>query len=357
MATTQDGCQRSYWLAGIFIILLLYTFYFARTLLLPILLALLLSLVLSPLVRLLGMLRIPAALGAAMVLLGLLGVVGQGLYLLLDPATEWLEKAPSSFEEVEWRLRRLQNDGGVLEEVHEATQQVEELAELGTERPVQEPVQVEVTAPSFTETLLSSTPKVLGGIGVGIILLYFLLASGDTFLRKLVRVVPTMEDKRRAVEIARRIQHDISLYLLTIAVINTALGVAVGTAMYFLKMPNPLLWGVIVAALNFAPYLGAMISFSILSVVSLLTFQDLSQAALPPAVFLALTSLEGQILTPWVLGRRLSLNPLVVFINITIWGWLWGIPGLLIAVPMLAVVKIVCDEVDYLKYISEFLGD
>lgn len=340
------------WLvAGILVLMVLYTLYFAATLLLPITLALLFSLLLSPPVRWLTVLRIPPPVGAAVVMLVLLGGVGQGIYLLSGPAGEWLDKAPHSFREVEWKLRALKKP---IEEVQKATQQVEKLTVL---EDGDKTVEVEVKEPSLTRTLISSTPIVLAELGVCVVLLYFLLASGDNFLRKLVRVIPRLQDKRRAVEIARRIQHDISSYLFTIALINAGLGVAVGTALYFLDMPNPALWGAMAAALNFAPYLGAIVGVVVVGMAAMLSFNDLSQAALVPAVYLGLTTLEGQVVTPLIVGRRLAISPVVVFLGITVWGWLWGIPGVLLAVPLLAIFKIICEQLEPLQGIAEFLGN
>ncbi|MDQ2693827.1 MAG: AI-2E family transporter [Pseudomonadota bacterium] len=340
---------RTYLLGGIFTMLLLYTLYFARSVVLPILLALLLSLLLTPLVRALAALWIPRPLGAAVVLLTLMGFIGGGFYLLADPAREWLSKAPRDLREVEIKLRALKTP---IAEVQKATEQVEKITALG-DQPAK--VVVAVEQPTLAEAVLSWTPAVLAQIGVTVILLYFLLATGDSQLRKIVRLMPDFHEKRRTVELATRVQHDIASYLFTITVINAGLGAAVAGALYLLAMPNPLLWGAMAALLNFAPYLGAAIGFVVLSFAALLTFDDLSHAALVPAVYLGLTSLEGQLITPAILGRRLSLNPVVIFLFITVWGWLWGIVGVLIAVPLLASIKILCEQVESLHPLADFL--
>jgi predicted PurR-regulated permease PerM len=194
-------------------------------------------------------------------------------------------------------------------------------------------------------------------IVVTIILLYFLLASGNLFLQKLVRVLPRFQDKRTAVTIVHQVEKDISLYLLTVTMINAGLGVAVGTAMYGLGMPNPVLWGVMAGCFNFIPYLGAITSAVVLTLVASVTFDQLAHIIVVPVVFAALTSLEGMIITPTVLGKRLSLNPVAIFIWLLLWGWLWGIPGTLLAVPLLAVIKIMCDNIAPLAPVGEFLGD
>ncbi len=155
----------------------------------------------------------------------------------------------------------------------------------------------------------------------------------------------------------RQIQKDISLYLLTVTMINAGLGVAVGTAMYGLGMPNPILWGVMAGCFNFIPYLGAIASAIVLTLVASVTFDQLGHILLVPVVFIVLNELEGMIVTPAVVGKRLSLNPVAIFIWLLLWGWLWGIPGTLLAVPLLAVIKIICDNITALAPIGEFLGD
>jgi len=344
---------RSHLLSGTFILILLYTLYFTASLILPIILAILLSLVLSPLVRGLAAVFIPPPLGAAIVLLGLIGFVGTGAYLLSGPASEWLQRAPQSFHEVEWKLRTLAEP---IFHIQKATKGVEELTDIAEGPPERRQAVVEVRQPSLTNMVLTGTPKALAAIGLVLFLLYFLLASGDTFLRKLVKVIPRMSDKRMAVEIFRHIQQDVSYYLFTITLINICLGIAIAIAMYFLQMPNPMLWGAMTALLNFVPYLGAVISLITVTAVAILTFDNMSHALLVPAVFFGLTSLEGQIITPFIIGRRLSLNPVVVFLFIIIWGWIWGIIGILIAVPLLASIKICCEHIESLNPIAEFLS-
>ena len=189
-----------------------------------------------------------------------------------------------------------------------------------------------------------------------IVLLYFLLASGDLFLRKLVRVLPRLSDKKRAIEIARQTEGHISTYLSTVTLINIALGLIVGVAMHLVGMPNAILWGVMAGLLNFIPYLGALATAGILAIVSVLTFDSLGRALVAPLLYLAINTVEGYLVTPMLLGRRLTLNPVVIFLGIILWGWLWGIPGALLAVPILATFKIFCDQIEPLAPIGEFLG-
>jgi predicted PurR-regulated permease PerM len=187
-------------------------------------------------------------------------------------------------------------------------------------------------------------------------LLFFLLASDDNLLRQAVTILPQLRDKKRLVEIVRDVEDDVSYYLLTITVINIGLGVAIGAAMWLLGMPNPYLWGAMAAVLNFIPLIGALLGVGIVGLVALLTFSTTAAMLLPPIIYLLLTSLEGQLVTPAVVARRLSLNPVVVFLALISWTWLWGIAGALLAVPLLATFKICCDHIEALKPVGVLLA-
>jgi len=339
-------------LSGLFILAGFYTLYFARSFLLPIVLAILFSLVLSPVVRGLKRLHIPEPLGAGLVLAILLGALVGGVYQLAGPAYDWMAKAPQSLRKVEARLREFKRP---VQTLGRATEQVEKIAQVGSNpAPGQA---VAVNAPSLGARIFSQTTELLADAAMMFILLFFLLASGDLFLRKLIKVLPSLEDKRRAVDIARQIESEISTYLSTIAMINVGLGLAAAAAMYFIGLPNPLLWGALVTLVNFVPYLGPLTCYGVFAIVGFLTFPDLLHALLPVGAFLVLNVLEAYIVSPLVLGRRLTLNPVVLFLGLTFWGWLWGIVGAILAVPIMVVFKIFCDHIEPLAPVGEFLGD
>ena len=340
-------------LAGLFVLSVIYTLYFARAILLPIALAVLLAIVLSPLVKALARLRIPEPAGAAVVLTALLCTMGYGVSKLAEPAAQWIERAPATLGELEHKLRALKKS---FEGVSKAAQKVEEIAAVGDQAKQKQKVAVAVAPPSLAAKLLAGTQTFLVAAAATIVLLYFLLATGDTFLRKLVQVVPGHPDKNRAVAMIRTIEGDIAHYLSTVTFINAGLGVATAIAMYFLGMPNPVLWGVMVALLNYVPFLGPFVSLVVLTAVAILTFDQIGDALLVPGVFSALVILEGQILTPIIVGRNLTLNPVMIFIGMLFWSWLWGIVGALIAVPMLMALKIVCDHVASLTPVGELLS-
>lgn len=335
---------------GLFVLAIFYTLYFARDVLLPLVLAALLTLVLTPVMRLLVKARIPEPLGAAIVVLGLLAGLGVGFALLLGPAAEWMAKAPETLTQVERKLRTLKRS---VEEVSKAAEKVEKMAAVDDASKKQPP---RAAQRPLLNRLLAGTQKVLVIAAPTVVLLYFLLAAGDLFLRKLVKVMPTLADKRRAVAAAHAIQDDMAAYLFTITCINAGLGVATGVAMYLLGMPSPALWGAMVAILNYVPYLGPLVSLIILTIVAAITFESTAQMIAAPAVFFALTLIEGQVLMPIMTGRRLLLNPVVIFLSMLFWGWLWGIVGTLMAVPIAMIFKIVCDHVETLKPIGEFLS-
>ena len=344
---------RSLSLSVLTIIALGATLYVARAILMPIVLALLLSFLLAPAVQGLTHLRLPEPLGAAVVLLAILGVAGLGTYGLWEPATEWIQQLPQSVRQIEARMRPVKQS---VEELSETTKKVEEMTQAGSGT-APTPVEINVQRPGLTGTVINQTLSLLATVGAVTILLYFLLASGDLFLLKLVRVLPRLEDKKIAVAIVREVRHDISHYLLTITLINAGLGLTVGIAMWWLGMPNPVLWGVMAASFNFIPYLGAISGAVILTLVALLTFDDFGRALWVPGVFLSLTTLEGFLITPTIVGQRLTLNPVAIFIWLTFWGWLWGVPGMLLAVPLLATLKIVCDHIQPFNPVGEFLAD
>ena len=344
---------RSITLTGIFVLLVFYTLYFTRDFILPVVLAFLLTFLLAPVVRGLHRIRVPETIGAALVILAVLSGVVYGVYSLSGPAGDWIERAPEGLRRVERRVRDLQRPVSEVREAAEQVQeQVEEMAGQGRRRSTE----VQVEGRTLTGVVFTQTQAFLAGAVVTIILLYFLLASGDLFLRKLVRVLPRLSDKKAAIEIARDMEDHVSKYLVTMTLINAALGIAVGAAMRLAGMPNPVLWGVTAAVLNFVPYLGPVVTLGMIALVSLLTFEDLGRALVAPALYLGLNAVEGYLVTPMLLGRRLLLNPVVIFMGIIFWGWLWGIPGALLAVPILVSFKIFCDHIEPLSPIGEFLG-
>jgi predicted PurR-regulated permease PerM len=344
---------RSLALTGLFILACFYTLYLGREFFLPLVLGLLLNFLLSPLVRWLKKIHIPEALSAILLIFSMLGLLGLGIFELATPAYNWVGQAPRSLQKVEGRLRDLKRP---VQTMSKATEQVEKIAKVGGGADGSPKVQVS-SQESLGARVFSQATDLAFGALVMFIFLYFLLASGDLFLRKLIRVLPSLADKKRAVDIAHQIETEISTYLTTITLINIGQGLAVWGVMALVGIPNPLLWGVLAAILNFVPFLGPLTMICVLAMVGFLTFPDLLHALMAPGAFLGLHILESYLVTPTIVGRRLTLNPVVIFLGLIFWGWLWGIAGAILAVPIMMVLKIFCEHSEALAPIGEFLGD
>jgi predicted PurR-regulated permease PerM len=352
IGTMQSGHldMRSLILTGLFILSVMYTLYLARAIFIPISFAILLNLLLAPIVNFLRRLHIREEIGAAMVLVLFLAFLSASVYHFYQPTTDWIERAPQAFRKIEDKLRVIKEP---IEKVGEATKSVEQITEVEAKTGNNT---IQVKKPGLFNNLIYQTWEFLFGLATMLILLYFLLASGDLFLRKVINVLPKLENKKQAVEIARHIKSDISTYLYTIVTINICLGALVGGAMYLLDMPTPFLWGVMAGLLNFILYLGPIVGITIVALVSAITFDTPSQIILPPLAYIIIDGLEGNFITPMIVGKRLLINPVVIFLALLFWGWLWGIPGALIAVPIVVIFKIICDNVKSLAAIGEFLG-
>lgn len=340
-------------LVTIAVLATLVVLYVTRAVFFPIVLALLLNLLLSPLVNTLRRIRIPPPVGAGIIVgITLLAAIG-GTTLLVTPATGWLDRAPESFREVEWKLRTVRES---FQKFDEATKKVDTMTEMGAEDE-NAPIPVEVRQPRFANTLLNTSGSIMAGAFLTTVLLYFLLAQGDRFLTRLVEVMPTWREKRAMVELAHNIQHGMSVYLLTITGINIGLGVAIGFAMWCCGLPNAILWGTMAGLLNFVPFVGAIAGAIVVFLVGLLEFDTATQAFLLPALYVGINTVEANFITPASLGRSVSLNPVMILLSLAIWGWMWGVGGAIIAVPLLAVAKIFCDSFASLQQLGRFLGD
>ena len=327
----------------------LYTLYFARSLFLPIVVAILLDFLLRPVVRGLKRLHIPEAIGAGLVIVGALGLLAGGVYGLSGPASQWVARAPESFDLVQQKLQRLRKP---VERVTEAAEQVETATDVDNKT-----LEVQVKGPGLMSHVFGGTTAAIGAILTVVFLAYLLLAAGDLFLQKLVGVLPQFSDKRKAVAIARDTETQVSNYLFTTTLINIGVGVVTGVVVLLLGMPNPVLWGVIAGVLNFVLYIGALVNLVILALAALLAFESIGQALTIPAAFLAINLVEANVVSPLILGRRLRLNPVGLFVGLVFWFYVWGILGAILAVPIMATLKITCDHIESLQPLGEFLGE
>jgi predicted PurR-regulated permease PerM len=338
-------------LTGLFILASFYTLYFMRAMLLPLVLALLLSYLLVPLVRGLARIKIRPLFGSAIVLVALIAAIGYSVSLLSEPAAGWIEKAPYSLQQLKAKLLPLKKP---IEKVAQASGEIDKLTTTDEEQA--KPQAVVVKRSALAEAFFTQGPEFVASGVVMFILLYFLLAYDGVFLEKIIRITPRLTDKKRAVSIIRDIEAHISRYLLTITAINIGLGVAVGVTVHFLGLRNPIMWGMMVATLNFVPYLGALTGIICMTLGAVLSFDSLGYAMIFPASYLLLAILEGNFITPVILGRSLTLNPVLILIALAFWGWMWGISGMILAVPILATFKIFCDHIEPMAPIAEFMS-
>lgn len=342
---------RSISLSGLFILAVFYTIYFMRAILLPIMLALLLSYLLRPIVRFLARAKITPLLGSALILAVLLSALGYVAFVLATPVTGWLQKAPAGLSQLQQKLYPVKKS---MAQVEQAGGEIEKIAAPGAQTNNKQVV--EVKTHRLTDMLYLRTPEIIADVILLIILLYFLLAYDGVFMNKIVKLLPTLSDKKTAVSIAHDIESHISRYLLTVTCINTCLGIAVGTTVGLLGLRNPVMWGILVAVLNFVPYLGALTGIICMTIGAVLSFDSLGYALIFPAVYLGFGTLEGNFVTPWVMGRSLTLNPVIILLSLTFWGWMWGIVGVIVAVPILAAFKIFCTHTKPMEPIAEFLS-
>jgi predicted PurR-regulated permease PerM len=334
---------------GIFFLILIGGLAYARNFLMPLVLAILLKLVFTPPQRALERLGLPGGLAAAAIVATLVSVLAAGIVMLAAPVTDWVNRAPTIGYQIEAKLGQLR---WATEGMREAAAQMEAIAS-GEADPEVQRVVVEDGGPF---SLALTLPQVAAQFVFTLILLFFLLASGDMFYEKIVHVMPTFRDKRTAIRIAHDIESKLASYLSSITLINAGLGLAVGIAMWLLSMPNPVLFGVIAFLLNYIPYLGAMAGVAISLAVGIVSLPELEQALTVAAVYFLLTSIEGQLVTPYFVGRRLRLNTVVVFVMVTLMAWLWSVVGMLVATPLLVTVRAFCEHIPALNPLGDFLS-
>lgn len=322
--------------------------YVARDMFFPIMIGLLVALTFSPVVRSCARVGIPTSVAALAIIFGAGMALSLGFYLLSGPVSEIVADVPAMGAELREKLR------GVLasiEDVKDASEKVEELASGSDGAAV-----VTVKQPGLLAFAAGSIANFMGLTALGLIFALFILASGDLFYDKLVDAFRTSSDKRRAKNTARDIERQISRYFLTITIINAGLGLCVGLAMYLIGLPNPMLWGGLAFALNFLPFVGSLFGAVLVAAFGVLSFDTLGLGLLPAAVYALLTSIEAQFVTPTILGKRLNMNTVSVFLTVIIWSWLWSVPGALMAVPFLVMLKVICDNVPSMAVLGNFLG-
>jgi len=324
--------------------------YFGKDIVMPIALGLLFTLTLTPPVRWLRRRGLPAGLAAVLVVLLVGGAVGTGAWFLSAPVSDLIDTAPRIGERIKERVRDVESSAGAISEISD---QIDEIAGEGDAGTTQV---VSIKQPGLVSSATSTLTTGLTSLSVALVFALFMLGSGNLFYEKIVAVMPGLHEKKRALRIVHDVEGNVSRYLFTITLINATLGLVIGTLLFLYGMPGAALWGVIAAVVNFLPFVGAIIGAGLLAAISLGHYDGLWPALIPPAIYLACTTIEGNVLTPLIVGRRLELNVVAVFLTVAVWGWFWGIAGALMAVPLLVVFKVLCEHVEGLHAWGEFLS-
>ena len=339
---------------GLFLIAASGAFIYAKAVLMPVVFAFLLGVTFSPVRRAAGKMGIPAGITAALIVLGLLGLIVAAIVGLSVPVRSYIEEGPALLRQAEDKLRMISS---TITTVAEAGEQVEELTAGGAAGGADPEVQTVVVAgPGPIAQIASTTPFLFAQIVLSLALLFFILASGDMFYEKTVHSIPRFSDKRRAVQIIYDVEAKISRYFFTITIVNAGLGVAIGTAMWALGMPNPVLFGVLAFVFNFVPYIGAVAGVALSFIVGLISLETVGDAALASITYFLLTSFEGQFVTPYAVGRSLKLNTVVVFLAVAFWGWLWSVIGMIVAMPILIALRVFAEHIPSLNGLGDFLS-
>jgi predicted PurR-regulated permease PerM len=336
-------------LGGLFILALLTTAFVARDVVLPLIFAIVLKLLLQPALRLLQGLHIPRLIAALLLILALFGtIVGLGT-AISGPASTWAAKLPEGIPRLQERLSFMRAPINTLQLF---LQQVEDFGRTG---PLPNAAASPPQSSTLLTTLFTGTRNFASGFFTTVLFLFFLLLTGDVFLHRLVEILPRFKSKRQVVEISQQIERDVSAYLVTITIMNAAVGIAMALAMWLTGVGDPILWGTVAFLLNYVPILGTALGVVVFLLAGLLTNDALWQALLPAGLYIVLHLIEGETLTPMLLARRFTLNPVLVIVALVFWFWMWGIPGAILSVPMLAITKIICDRVRPLAAFGHFL--
>ena len=357
----------SFSLALLTVLAVIFVLHWARAIFIPLMLGVMISYALSPPVNLMQKWRIPRAIGAAVLLLGIVGGTGSLVYSLSDDAVKLIETLPDAAQKI--RLARLKERGtseGAMENVQKTATQLERAASETVAPAPAAPrgvtrVQIEKPKLNVKEYLWMGTMSAFGFAGqltMVLFLAYFMLVSGDTFRRKLVKISgPTLSKKKITLRVLDEITDQIQRYLLVQIFTSILVGVVTWLAFLWIGLEHAAIWGIAAGVFNTVPYIGPVIVSGGTALVAFLQFGTIGMALLVAGISLVITSLEGYLLTPWLTGRASRMSPVVVFVSVLFWGWLWGVWGLLLGVPIIMIIKAVCDRVEDLGPIGELLGD
>ncbi|AZV18655.1 AI-2E family transporter [Mesorhizobium sp. M7A.F.Ce.TU.012.03.2.1] len=337
-------------LVGIFLFMAVYALYFARAFFMPVILAFLLALTLTPIVRLLRRHGISEVISATLLVLLSICIFASVGYLLSGPIIDLINNTSSIGQQLAERLAQLRRP---LEKIMQISHQIEQLTQTSQEPGIQ---RVAMAQSGILSAAASNILSAGTGLTIIFVMSLFLLASGTMFYEKIIQSFASLSEKKRALRVVYDVEREISHYLLTVTIINAGLGTVIALGLWALGMPNPLVWGAAAALLNFLPYVGALITIVLVTVMALISFDTIFYALLAPAFVILCDIVEGQFVTPMVVGRRLEINAVAILIAIAFWSWLWGFVGALMAVPLLVVIKVFCDHFDGLSHVGNFLA-
>lgn len=349
------------------VLAVIYVLHWAQAVFIPLVIGLMINYALSPLVNLMQKWHIPRALGAALLLLSIVGGLGAAAYSLRDEASNLIETLPDSAKKFRRTLsREWGTSEGAMEKVQKAAIQLERAAsETGIANPVVPRgvtrVQIEKSTLNVNDYLWDGTVSLMSTVGVSVMVLflaYFLLVAGDSFRRKLVKLTgPTLSRKRVTVQMLNDITLQIQRYMLVQLFTSSLVGIATWLTFLWLGVEHAAVWGILAGLFNTIPYVGAVIITAGTALVAFLQFETLYMAIVVGGLSLLITSLEGYLLTPWLTSRASQMSAVAVFVGVLFWGWLWGAWGLLLGIPILMAIKTVCDHVEDFKPVGELLGN
>ena len=339
-------------LNGLFIIATVAAMYFARDFLLPVILAVFIALTFRPAIRFLAKRGIAPAAATGFIVAALLACGVLAVYFLSAPLAAWIGDAPALGRAFAEKLRGLRSS---LAAVSDLTDKLQEAA-APSGAAVQEVTVRQSSLPAIIAMATGYPAQLAVTLGATAVIAVFLMASGDLFYEKLIRILPRMADKKRALRIVYDVEREVSVYLLSFAAINAGLGLAVAASFHALGMPSPYLWGVLAFFLNFIPFVGALAGAVLSGAVAVVAFDSLGYAMLAPLIYGVWAMVESQIVTPQVLEKRLQMNSVAILLALAFWTWIWGIGGAIIAVPLLVAFKVFCDRMEGFNRIGEFLA-
>lgn len=352
-ATEDHSRQIRNILRGLLLIATIAAMYFAREFLLPVVLALFIAITLRPAIRYLARKGVPPGITASIFVLLLIAGGFGTFFLLSGPVSSWVDQAPQLFQTFSEKFQGLRT---WMETLTNLSAKLQSASEVAATASVQEVVVRESALPTILVMLTGFPIQFLITLIATLVIAVFLMASGSLFYEKLVRILPTLSERKRALRIVYDIEDEVSGYVLTLAAINAGLGLVIAVTFHLLGMPLPYLWGLVIFFLNFIPYVGSVVGVVLSGFMAIVTFDSIGYALLVPLSYVLWSLVESEFVKPQILGRRLQMNAVAILLGLAFFSWLWGIAGAAIAVPMLVTIKVFCDNFEGLSGLGEFIA-